>query len=140
MPEDNVTVRFDFKLNSFETADIVYFNPLIGETLTKNPFYAAEREYPVEMPYPTDDVYILNMEIPKGYKIDELPKSARVLLNDTDGSFEYMIDVEANTIRMRCRLVLNKVDFMPEDYQTLRDFYGYIVKKETEQIVFKKIN
>ena len=139
IPEENVSVKFDFKLNSFEDADIVYFNPLMGEALMKNPFYAAERQYPVEMPYQKDEIYLLNMEIPKGYVVDEVPKSARVMLNDTEGSFEYIINKDAEKIQLRCRLLMKKVNFLPEDYQTLRDFYGYIVKKEAEQIVFKKI-
>jgi hypothetical protein len=34
---------------------------------------------------------------------------------------------------------LKKANFNPEDYATLRDFFAYVVKKEAEQIVFKKI-
>jgi hypothetical protein len=33
---------------------------------------------------------------------------------------------------------LNKANFQPEDYNTLRDFFAYVVKKQSEQIVFKK--
>jgi len=33
---------------------------------------------------------------------------------------------------------LKKANFVPEDYDTLRDFFAYIVKKQSEQIVFKK--
>ena len=139
LPEQNVSVKFDFKLNSFDDADIVYFNPLLGEALMKNLFYAAERQYPVEMPYLKDEIYLLDMEIPKGYAVDEIPKSTRVMLNDTEGSFEYITHADADKIQLRCRLLVNKVKFLPEDYQTLRDFYGFIVKKEAEQIVFKKI-
>jgi hypothetical protein len=40
---------------------------------------------------------------------------------------------------MRVHLKLNKAFFPTEDYSTLRDFFGYVVKKENEQIVFKKI-
>jgi hypothetical protein len=39
---------------------------------------------------------------------------------------------------MRCRLLTNKANFSPEDYSTLRDFYAFIVQKESEQIVLKK--
>jgi uncharacterized protein YfkK (UPF0435 family) len=34
---------------------------------------------------------------------------------------------------------MNKANFNSEDYETLRDFYGFIVQKQSEQIVFKKI-
>jgi uncharacterized protein YfkK (UPF0435 family) len=120
--------------------DIVYFNPMLNHSLKLNPFAVANRIYPVNMPYKIFDVYLLNMEVPKGYKIDELPKSARVKLNENEGMFEYMVAGNEKTLQIRVKLLINKTDFQPEDYQTLRDFYSYIVKKEAEQIVFKKIN
>ncbi len=79
------------------------------------------------------------MEVPKGYKIDEIPKSARVKLNENEGLFEYLIGVVGQNIQLQCRLILKKANFMPEDYQTLRDFFAEVVKKESEEIVFKKI-
>jgi hypothetical protein len=71
--------------------------------------------------------------------IDELPKSTRISLNENDGMFEYIISVENEIIYLKCRIKLKKAVFESDDYQTLRDFYTYIVKKEAEQIVFKKI-
>jgi hypothetical protein len=40
---------------------------------------------------------------------------------------------------MRVHLKLNKAFFAVEEYNTLRDFFSYVVKKESEQIVFKKV-
>lgn len=134
-----LAVKYNLNINTAGNEDIIYFNPLFDEKVVKNPFAAAEREYPVEMPYTTDDTYILNMEVPKGYMIDELPKSARVMLNEKDGMFEYLISTSENTIQMRCRLQFNKANFNSDNYQSLREFYGHVVKKEAEQIVFKKI-
>ena len=137
--EKDLAVKAAYKLKIFENEDIVYFNPMMGEAVMKNPFAATERIYPVEMPYVKDDIYTLNMEIPKGYMIEELPKSTRISLNENDGMFEYIISVENETIYLKCRIKLKKAIFESDDYQSLRDFYTYIVKKEAEQIVFKKI-
>jgi len=137
--DEPVSLKFDMQLKSFGDADIVYFSPMLGEAIKKNPFAAAERFYPVEMPYTIDDIYTLNMDIPKGYQVDELPKSARIKLNDDEGMFEYLISNTGENIQMRCRLVLKKATYSNEDYQSLRDFYGFVVSKEAEQIVFKKI-
>lgn len=135
--DENLTVKVDFSLdNSGE--DLIYFNPMMGEGLKENPFKSAERSYPVEMPFAQEDVYVATIEIPKGYKVDELPKSAKVMLNDDDGSFEYMVAQQDGKVMLRSKLVIKKANFEPEDYQTLRDFYGYLVKKHSEQIVFKK--
>jgi hypothetical protein len=71
--------------------DIVYFNPITPHDAEKeNPFKAVQRIFPIEMPYCTNKTYILNMQVP-GYKVDELPKSARVALNDNEGMFQYLI-------------------------------------------------
>lgn len=139
LPEDPVSVKFDFKLKLFENADIIYFDPLMGEALKKNPFFAAERIYPVEMPYTTNELLTLNMDIPVGYKVEELPKSTLIKLNEDEGFFEYLIRADGKNIQLRRRLVLHTANFENKDYQTLRDFYTYIVKKDAEQIVFKKI-
>jgi len=131
-------MSYDIKLN-FNDEDIIYFSPLLNYGIKQNPFTSAERLYPVEMPYKANDIFSLNMEIPKGYKVDELPKSTRVKLNDDEGMFEYIITNNDSRIQLRSKIVLEKANFMPEDYETLRNFYGHIVKKHAEQIVFKKI-
>jgi uncharacterized protein YfkK (UPF0435 family) len=53
--------------------------------------------------------------------------------------FEYLIGADENIIQLKCRVVLRKAIFSSEDYNSLRDFYAFIVNKQTEQIVFKKI-
>ena len=136
--EEPVTVRYEFNLKQASGSPMIYFNPFFGEGLRENPFRAADRKYPVEMNHVTDDLYLLNLEIPAGYAVEELPKSAKVAFNGDQGSFEYLIAKLDNTIQLRCRLKLDRASFPPDDYASLRDFYAFIVKKESEQIVLKK--
>ncbi len=137
-PEMPVSVKYDMSFKPED--DIVYFTPVLSsEAYHENPFTAATRFYPVEMPYCVDETYVMNMEIPAGYLVDELPKPAKVTLNDNEGTFEYLIQKDAEHIQLRCRTKLNKANFEPDDYETLRNFFAFIVKKEGEQIVFKKM-
>ena len=136
-PDERLNIGYDFSFDFNE--DIIYFNPLFGEAYKSNPFTAATRNYPVEMPYKTEDVIVVNMEIPKGYKIDEMPKSTRMKYNEEEGLFEYIMTKDATNIYLKCVLKFNKAIFSPEDYESLREFYSQIVKKQSEQIVFKKI-
>jgi hypothetical protein len=136
--EDPVKVSFDFLMKPAGDASLIYFNPIIRDGWRQNPFASADRKYPVEMPYAMDQVYVFTMDIPQGYVVDELPKSAKVSYNGNDGSFEYLIGQSGDQIQMRCRLRLNKAWFAPEDYSSLREFFGFVVKKENEQIVLKK--
>jgi len=138
MTDQPVGVNYDVLLKNDPGEDVIYFNPMLEEGYKENPFKAADRKYPVEMPYGFDETYILNMEIPEGYVIDEIPKSTKVTFNEDEGFFEYLVAADANVIQFRCRMQLKKANFKPEDYATLRDFFAFAVKKQSEQIVFKK--
>lgn len=135
--EEPVSIKYDIRLKWDD--DIIYFNPMFNEGWKKNPFTLANRLYPVDMPYKIKETYILNMEVPKGYKVEELPKSTRVKLNEDEGMFEYIIGKNDKMLQLRCKVDFNRANFTPDDYRTLRDFFAYVVKKENEQIVFKKI-
>jgi hypothetical protein len=138
--EEPVKISYDFTLRFDSTADIVYFNPMTmsGDIYKENPLRSAERKYPVEMPSAIDKIYVLNMEIPTGYTVEEAPQSAKILYNDQEGLFEYIVVKDENNIQVRSRIKLNKANFKPEEYNVLRDFYALVVKKQNEQIVFKK--
>ncbi len=135
--EEPISMRYHFAFDGLG-AETVYINPMMTEGISENYFKSAERVYPVEMPYASDKIYTFNFEIPKGYKLEEIPKSARVSLNESDGFFEYLIDTDEDVVRLRSRIKINKATFPPEDYQSLRDFFGFVVKKHAEQIVLKK--
>jgi hypothetical protein len=136
--EEGIIIGYDFKLNQ-EKEDILYINPMFGEGYKENLFKSAERFYPVEMPYTMDETYIFNMVVPEGYVLDELPKSIILKLNDAgDGRFEYLISESGGNISMRSRIQLKRTYYTPDEYGMLREFFNFIVKKHSEQIVFKK--
>jgi hypothetical protein len=137
-PDEPLSITYDLHLTPDATTDVIYFNPMLGEGTKENPFKAAVRTYPVEMPYAMDESYILTMDIPTGYVVDELPKSAKVTFNGEEGFFEYLMAKTDQQVQFRTRIKLRKANFTPEDYDPLREFFGYIVKKQSEQIVFKK--
>lgn len=134
-----LTLHYDFILKKTSGDDILYFNPLLNEGYKSNPFKSMDRHYPVEIPYLIDETFLLTMDIPTGYLVDELPKSTRVAYNENEGQFEYLIQKGESSIQMRVRLKLNKTLFPTDEYTTLRDFFAFVVKKESEQIVFKKM-
>lgn len=122
------------------TQKTVYFNPIMHERLNTNPLENPERHYPVEMPYLVDNKYALRMDVPKGYAIEQLPKSVRIVLPDRSGSFEYQLQSDGKTIDFLTRLQLKRSNYSIEEYPELRSLYALIVQKEKEPIIFKKIN
>lgn len=119
--------------------DILYINPMFGEGISENPFKSPERNYPVEMPFTIDQSFYLTIHVPDGYVVDELPKSMRVALNERgEGSFDYLISEADGIISLRSQIKLRRANYMPDDYESLREFFNMIVTKHKEQIVFKK--
>ncbi len=133
-----LSVHFNVDINSFNGSDIVYFNPVLWSGYKKNPFAALTRRYPVEMSYPLNETYYLTLEVPEGYEIDELPKSIKISYNANEGYFEYIVHHFEGTIQLRSTIFLKKAIFDAEDYNSLRTFFAGVVKKQAEQIVFKK--
>ncbi len=132
-----ITIRYALKLQT--ESDLLYLNPMFGESIIKNPFAASKRNYPIEIPYTKKDQYLLNMQIPKGYEVEEQPKSERFKLNNDDGYFEYLVENKNGRIQIRSRIFFNKANFPIENYEALREFYSLIIKKQNEQIVLKKV-
>ena len=133
-----VMLRYDVDINRGDE-DILYINPMFGEGYSKNPFSATNRNYPVEMPYTTDENYSMTLEVPKGYVVDELPKQMLAKFDEEGKSFfEYRISHSNDIISFRTRIKLNRALFLPEEYESLREFFNIVVSKQSEQIVFKK--
>jgi len=135
--DDPIAIRYSFTTDKPQE-DIMYLNPMMTEGYKENPFTSAERFYPVEMPSTFDETYIFTMEVPENYVVDEIPKSAKINFNDGEGYFEYLISKSENQVQLRSRIYLKRATFESEEYQSLRDFFSYIVKKHSEQVVFKK--
>ncbi len=136
----DMPVKLEYQFEMPETEeDIMYFSPMMTEAWKENPFKAAKRYYPVEMPYTIDETYLLRMDVPKGFEVEEMPKQIRMKLNENDdGFFEYLISNSNGVISMRSRLRISRTYFLPEEYEILREFFAMVVQKQGEQIVFKK--
>ena len=134
---DPVSAHFIIRSTS-ESSDIIYISPVLGERFKQNPFKAANRKYPIDLPYKQKQTYTINMEIPRGYIVDEMPKPVTLRLNaKNDALFEYRISESAGAITMTYNLDINRTQFAPEEYNMLREFFANLVSKLEEQIVFK---
>lgn len=123
-----------------DEASILYINPIVSGKLQKNPFSSPSREYPVDFGVPFSETYRLNLTIPEGYQVEELPKGANIVLGQKDGKFTYAIGKMDNRIVVNMRFSIDKPMFLPAEYTNLKDFFDMVVAKESEQIVLKKIS
>lgn len=132
-----VTEEYSFSHNM--VADIIgnkmYLSPLMFFTQLENPFKQESREYPVDFVYPQQDKYVLGYTIPEGYKVEHLPKSLHLTMDQNAGSFKYTISSTGKSIQLAVSLDINSANFAPEYYKTLKDFFQKMIEKQNEKIV-----
>jgi hypothetical protein len=116
----------------------LYFYPIMHERMNASPLPNPERHYPVEMPYRIDNNYVMHMDIPKGYRVDQLPKSVIYRLEDSSGYFQYQLSTDGHSIEFLMRMQLKRAIYSVAEYQGLHDFFALLVQKEKEPIIFKK--
>ncbi|MFR9165188.1 MAG: DUF3857 domain-containing protein [Dysgonomonas sp.] len=139
-PSKDLQVSYTIKPNIVNgDEDYLYINPMQIKHLNSNPFKNETRVYPVSFEYLETYLQIANIEVPDGYVVEELPKSEKFRLDD-DGSIQliYRIVNSGNSIRLNYQYIVNKILFLPDDYEALRNFYAKVVLKNNEQIVLKK--
>lgn len=118
----------------------IYISPLVCMSDKDNPFKAEDRKYDVDFGEPRDEFFQVNITLPDGYKIEEMPKPARIQLPESAVKFEYLISVKENILSINTKMNIKRTIFMPEEYKDLKQLYAQILAKIGEQIVLIKIS
>lgn len=136
-----ITQSYNFDLeDAMEMiGDKIYLKPLLFMTESENPFKADTRKYPVIFDYPAKEDRTANILVPEGFEVEFLPESSIVELNNGAGVFRYIATQNGNYLRVQSVLDMNNTVYTPEDYVSLKMFYGHLVEKHAEAIVLKKI-
>ena len=117
----------------------IYFKPLLFEQIEENPFKAEQRTLPIYFDFPKDNIALVNIKVPDGYAVESVPESILLNFGKDDGSYKFLISQQGQYIRVESHLELNRLEYMPEEFTALKDFYNRIVEKNSEVIVLKKI-
>ncbi|TDO19987.1 DUF3857 domain-containing protein [Pedobacter duraquae] len=121
-----------------DAGNLMYFTPLFFDRTKDNPFPLEERKFPVDFAHPFEENIRSVIEFPEKYTLDKLPKNEAFALPNKDGLFQVTYAVDGNKIAIKSRISIAKSVFSPEEYFLLKEFFKNIVRKQAEQIVFKK--
>jgi len=104
----------------------------------KNPFKLVDRKFPVDFGTPWKDSNRISIKVPEGYKVEKLPEPLAIRLPENLGVFKFQVMQKEETISVNSVLQFNKAVIGYQHYPALKDFYGQLVKKQSEKIVFVK--
>lgn len=132
------TLEVQISDNAELIGDKIIFKPLLFNSIEKNRYTLEERMYPVNYNFPITEMYIYEYAIPEGYEVESLPESKILRLPDNSINITYSVQLLNNKIYISYKRNINKVYFMPDEYQNLKQIYDEMVKKHTEQVILKK--
>lgn len=136
-PRVKETVNFEKQITTNE--QFIYLNPLVFLHTGKNPFTQTERKLPVEFSHTDQIVLSVNLTLPEGYAVEELPKPLQMRTADGQGTFRYAIALKENKLTLNYSFTTNKLMYLPAEYAELQNFWKAIAEKNNETVVLKKL-
>ncbi|MEQ9425006.1 MAG: DUF3857 domain-containing protein [Cyclobacteriaceae bacterium] len=121
-----------------ESAGLIYLNPFVAGVIGENPFRSETRSFPIDMETRLKRQHMIEIEIPDGYMVEELPESIVLRLPNKAGSFQYRSSSFGNKISIVSSVSIEKLYHLPGDYPGLKQFFDRVIAKQAEQIVLKK--
>lgn len=121
-----------------QIGDLIMITPLMTKQVAENPFAEKDRAAPVDLTYPLRESHLLGLRIPNGYEVAQMPQPIRVMLPNDAGLFVFNTMEMGDILHVSSCIFLNQTVFLPNEYQGIRTFFDYIVRKHAEDIVLKR--
>jgi len=136
------TVRYNIEVNgkAEKINDMIVINPFMFEQIKENPFKLEQRLYPIDFAYTRDKTVSINIKIPEGYTVVEIPKPLKMVTPENSMIALISITSLKQEINIVYRLQIKKINFSPDEYVYIKELYNQIIKKQLETIILKPIH
>ncbi|MEM6647675.1 MAG: DUF3857 domain-containing protein [Bacteroidota bacterium] len=118
--------------------DFIYMMPFVVDRVTENPLKMPERTFPIDMAYSSSTTYQLNLTLPEGFQVEEVPQNVRMAPINRGGIFMRLMEAKENTLSVVSRLNFSRSVYPPSEYISLQEFYGAVVNAHAEPVVIKR--
>lgn len=135
-----VTENITFSLSDAvsHTGELIFFKPLLFESMQVNPFRLENRNFPIDFTFPLREEIIMVYDLPEGYEVDFMPQDMSI------GFQNQMVFDFSTRLNDQNQLEVRKVFEAPDhiieapDYSELKAFFNKMVEKQNEQVTLKK--
>jgi Domain of Unknown Function with PDB structure (DUF3857) len=121
------------------SGDFLYMPSVLYSGFLESPFKLKERLFPVDMSYPYTEHYLMKLQLPPGYIVEELPESVRFKLPGNGGHLHFAVEEKGQgEIDVLAKLLVKKTRFDVQEYQDVKELFDRVAEKYGEMIVLKK--
>lgn len=133
-----ITGEFEVPNAGFVNDDYLYLSPTLFSAFTTNPFTRAERDFPIDFPYPFEEKSVYHYTIPEGYEVESLPENVNTVMPGEEAIFQYMAQERSGKISILIVLRVKNTLYPPDQYAALRSIFETAADKLQEQIVLRR--
>ena len=117
--------------------NLIYLNPLVFTPMSKSPFTTETRELPVEFPYSQHEQINVQLTLPEGWQVEELPKPITLKL---EGLTARVLCVQNGQIlTTRYHLDITQTFYSQQQYPDLKALFDKLVEINKNIVTLKKI-
>lgn len=127
---------FSFKQPVESSGDKVFVHPFCNLSIADNPFKQTKRTLPIDLTYLQSKTYKSVINIPKGYKVEHMPKSYTI--NDNLISMNYSVVNNSDKILVEASYAYKQNIYDAKSYLSLKMSFADIIKRLSEMIVLVK--
>ena len=125
--------------DSFNNQSNIKIFPVVFPTVKRNPFGLNERLFPVDFGHQRFITQRININIPEGYQVVNVPQEIGVKLPNSGGSYLFKVQNKGNQVKLYIRYQIAKKVFSSEEYFYLKEFFKKILEAEKGLIEIQKI-
>lgn len=135
----NVTETIQFTKQGETSGDHIYLNPYISFPITNNPFTEKERLLPIEFPYKQTFNTSLQLTLPEGWKLEEMPQNIRVSSKDKSITGHILYEsADERMVTITCQFRLTKVNYENNEYDMIKQLFELFANRSKDMLVIKK--
>lgn len=133
---ENFQLEFALHNETQKINDLIYVNPFSFQFFSKNPFQLPERTYPIDFGFRDAYSYSVNLRIPEGYEVTELPEQQLVRLPENAGTLQFIIQQpDEGNINVHCRVTFPQAIYDAAFYPYLKDFFNRMVDIQQQSLI-----
>lgn len=138
-PVNMIFGKEKFTIKGDVNHDTIHIFPFYMPPLDKNCFTSDKRLMPVEFPSEMSQQVVVNITLPEGYTLAEIPQQVAASTPDKSISGIYFVSQTDNKVQIDFQFKINKVLHQVENYDKLRGIFDLFHKCSTQSIAIKKL-
>lgn len=129
--KETYTARVDF-----DGADQIFLYPfLLKRSFIKNPFALDSRNYPIDFGHSSSETFLLSIDLNNQYEVLELPENKIIKIPGGAGECSIMYQHANGKLTVRYTYKLLHHFFLPEAYESLKEFFFNVVSIHNKEVV-----